>query len=316
MNNIKKYLLILGGIFLLSACANRDSVIQNNNIKDNKNNNTQNNNNKNDDIQDSNIEEDNIIIDENLIISDGMTLAERIKEPNGYKRIEASEDSFISYLRNFKLKPDKSKVLLYDGSEKSNQDAHIAIFDIDVGDEDLQQCADSIIRVYSEYFWSIGQYDKIKFHLTNGFLMEYTKWRDGNRLVVDNDNVSWNLTNEYDNSYDNFKSYLRQIFIYSGTLSLDSECKAISIDEINVGDMFIKGGSPGHCVMIVDIAQNSKGKKCFLLAQGYMPAQEFHILKNIKHKNNPWYYEEEIVYPFKTPEYTFQDGELKHWTLW
>ncbi len=42
--------------------------------------------------------------------------------------------------------------------------------------------------------------------------------------------------------------------------------------------MFIKGGSPGHCVMVADVAENRDGSRCFL-AQGYMPAQEFQIIK-------------------------------------
>ncbi len=44
--------------------------------------------------------------------------------------------------------------------------------------------------------------------------------------------------------------------------------------------MFIKGGSPGHCVMVADVAPEQDSGRCFLLAQGYMPAQEFQIIKN------------------------------------
>ena len=73
----------------------------------------------------------------------------------------------------------------------------------------------------------------------------------------------------------------------------------------------MQGGSPGHVVMIVDVCVNEEGKKAFLLAQGYMPAQEFHVLKNDLHEEDPWYYEEEITYPLSTPEYTFQEGSLK-----
>ena len=79
-----------------------------------------------------------------------------------------------------------------------------------------------------------------------------------------------------------------------------------------VGDIFIQSGSPGHVVMVVDISENLEGKKAFLLAQGYMPAQEFHLLKNPLHEDDPWYYEEEVTYPFETPEYTFKKGSLRH----
>ena len=64
--------------------------------------------------------------------------------------------------------------------------------------------------------------------------------------------------------------------------------------------------------MVLDICENENGKKAILLAQGYMPAQEFHILKNPEHGDDPWYYEDEITYPLKTPEYTFEKESLKH----
>jgi hypothetical protein len=34
----------------------------------------------------------------------------------------------------------------------------------------------------------------------------------------------------------------------------------------------------------------SAGNRCFLLAQGYISVQEFHVLKNLFHEQNRWYY--------------------------
>ena len=42
-----------------------------------------------------------------------------------------------------------------------------------------------------------------------------------------------------------------------------------------------------------------------------MPAQEFHLLVHPAHKEDPWYYEEEISYPLETPEYSFGKGSLR-----
>ena len=82
------------------------------------------------------------------------------------------------------------------------------------------------------------------------------------------------------------------------------------MSDIQIGDIFIKGCSPGHVVMVVDVCEK-EGKKAFLLAQGYMPAQQFHVLINEYHESDPWYYEDEITYPFITPEYVFNDQCLK-----
>ena len=171
------------------------------------------------------------------------------------------------------------------------------------------------MRVYAEYYWSKEEYDKIKFHFTNGFLVEYSKWRDGNRVTINGNNVSWIKQKSKDTSYECFVRYLRTIFCYAGTLSMDQyESEPTELSRIKAGDVFLYGGSPGHGVMVVDVCENEAGKKAFLLAQGYMPAQEFHLLKNERHPDDPWYYEDEVTYPFSTPEYTFSEGSLKSLT--
>ncbi|ROR22320.1 uncharacterized protein DUF4846 [Mobilisporobacter senegalensis] len=247
------------------------------------------------------------------ILPEGNNLATRIIPPKDYVRTEEDNNSFMAFMRKLPLKRDGSPVLLYNGDEKNNQDVHIAVFDIDIGEKDLQQCADSIIRIYAEYYWSNEEYDKIAFHLTNNFLMEYIKWRDGNRLKVNGNQTSWVKTAAYDDSYETFRKFLDTVFIYAGTLSLDRESEKIGLENIQAGDMFIKGGSPGHCVLVVDAAVKENGDRAYLLAQGFMPAQEFHVLKNPLHEEDPWYYDNEIVYPLKTPQWTFEEGSLKRW---
>lgn len=247
----------------------------------------------------------------NMISPEGTTLETRIKVPDSYKRVQVEEKSLAAFIRKYPLKEDGSSVLLYNGNKKRNQSAHVAVFRLPIEKEDLQQCADSVMRMYAEYFWETEQYEKIKFHFTNGFEADYVKWREGYRVSVNGNQTSWKKSAQYDDSYETFVKYMRIVFAYAGTLSMESETKAISVESIQVGDVFLIGGSPGHVVMVVDVCENAEGKKAFLLAQGFMPAQEFHVLKNPLHKNDPWYYEDEIRYPLKTPEYTFEEGSLR-----
>ena len=247
-----------------------------------------------------------------LINEAGMTLESRISVPSGYQRMEVEEGSLGDFLHQYPMKAYGSKVHLFDGSEKYNQSAHISVFDLPIENYDLQQCADSVIRMYAEYFWNTKQYDQIAFHYTSGFLAEYPKWREGNRIKVDGNTVKWVKSAGYDDSYECFVEYLKNVFSYAGTLSMYcEEAVEIPLGEAKAGDVFLYGGSPGHVVMIVDVCENEDGEKAFLLAQGYMPAQEFHLLVNENHLEDPWYYESEISYPFSTPEYTFQEGSLK-----
>lgn len=241
----------------------------------------------------------------------GMTLESRICVPEGYARTEVEAGSLAEFLRTYPLKEHDSPVLLYDGSEKWNQDAHVAVLALPIEERDLQQCADSVMRVYAEYYFKTEQYEKIRFHFTNGFLAEYEKWREGYRISVEGNDVSWVKSAGYDASYETFVKYMRMVFTYAGTLSMEQESYPISVKEAGVGDVILKGGSPGHVVMIVDMCENEQGEKAFLLAQGYMPAQEFHVLKNPLHEENPWYYEEELTDSIRTPEYRFEEGCLK-----
>lgn len=247
-----------------------------------------------------------------FIISEGMTLAARIQVPEGYERILAESESLAAFIREYPLKEDQSPVLLYDGREKGNQRAHAAVFQMAVEAGDLQQCADSVLRMYAEYFWQTEQYQRISFHFVSGFLAEYEKWREGYRIVVSGNEVYWEKSSSYDESYESFTAYLRMVFAYASTLSMEGESEPAELQEIRPGDVFLHGGSPGHVVLILDVCENAEGKKAFLLGQGYMPAQEFHVLKNPAHKDDPWYYEEEVSYPFATPEYTFLEGSLRH----
>jgi len=250
-------------------------------------------------------------ISKKLLQTEGKTIQERISEPEGYQRINCRGGSFGEFLRNYPLKKHGSPVLLYNKEEKGNQNAHAAVFKLPIEKEDLQQCADSIMRMYAEYFWETGQKERIRFHFVDGFLADYTKWRDGYRIQVGSNSSSWVKSASYNDSYSNFKKFMRIVFAYAGTLSMEEESKKISLEKLKIGDIFIKGASPGHVVMVVDICKNKEGKKAFLLAQGYMPAQEFQLLKNPLHEEDLWYYEEEIGDTFQTPEYSFEKDSLR-----
>ena len=241
----------------------------------------------------------------------GKTLEKRINVPEGYERTEVSENGLGNFLRSYKMKKDKSPVLLYDGSKKGNQNAHVAVFKLPIENEDLQQCADSIMRVYGEYYFAKGKYNKIKYNLGSGFVADFSKWSQGYGISINGGKLVWSRSASNDTSYRSFQKFMRIVFAYSGTLNLEEASKKIKLRDIRIGDMFIKGGSPGHVVMVVDVCKNVDGKKAFLLAQGYMPAQEFHVIKNPMHEENPWYYQDEISYPLSTAQYTFEQGSLR-----
>lgn len=242
----------------------------------------------------------------------GKTIAERFFPPNGYSRVMQSQNSFGAYLQHFKLQPHGAQVHYYNGEVKTNDGIYDAVLAIDVGNRDLQQCADAVMRLRAEYLYGQEQYDAIHFNFTSGFRADYSKWQQGYRVIVKGNNCSWVKKSAPSTAYASFKEYLQVVFAYAGTLSLEKEMKAVSIDDLQVGDVFIKGGSPGHAVIVMDVAVHEQtGEKLFLLAQSYMPAQEIQILKNPTNPGiSPWY-SSRFRGPLITPEWTFQKSHLK-----
>jgi hypothetical protein len=249
----------------------------------------------------------------NLVNKEGMTVKDRYLPVEGYVRAEYEDGSFAEFLRNQKLKPYGEKVLYYDGRKKPSNGIYDSVFDVDIGNRDLHQCADAIMLLRAEYLYSLGLYDKISFNFVSGFKAEYRKWMDGYRIRVNGNDAEYYKAAESSNTYEDFRKYMDMVFAYSGTLSLEKELESVSIKNMNIGDVFIVGGSPGHAVIVVDMAVNSDGEKIFLLAQSYMPAQQTQILINPMDEDiSPWYSlkrKEKLV----TPQWTFDLDMLKTW---
>ena len=269
------------------------------------------------------------IVEQIKINPSGSTIEKRILPPTGFTRIIGNDGSFAKYLRNLPLKPHGSEVLLYDGSIKTNYNTYDAVIDMEIGNKDLHQCADAVMRLRAEYLWNHKRYNDIHFNFTNGFRVDYSKWMEGKRMVVKGNETywvdkldityvdSWFLKNQLpeapSNTYQDFWEYMELIFNYAGTLSLSKELIPVDIRDMKIGDVFIWGGSPGHAILVMDIAENSDTKeKTFLLAQSYMPAQETQILQNPNNsKLSPWYSVAEISEELHTPEWTFSINDLK-----
>lgn len=233
-----------------------------------------------------------------------------IRTPEGFTRVETT--GFGNYLRNLPLKPEGSKVKMYDGSVKYWQDGAYAVVDMEIGKTNLQQCADVCMRLRAEYLWRSKQYDAIHFNFTNGFRADYSKWAEGYRIIVKGNKAEWYKAGEPDYSYNAFRKYLNIVFSYAGTLSLSKELKPVKMDEVRPGDVFIVGGEPGHAMMVVDVAKDEKGRKAIMVAQSYMPAQDIHVVTNLNDEDiSPWYIFDENTLTFGFPEWVFYSYQLK-----
>lgn len=250
----------------------------------------------------------------------GMTVEARFRVPTGYERVHAPDGSFAAYLRCLPLKSHGALVKLFDGRVKPNSGIYAAVVDLPIGPveagrygpRDLHQCADAVIRLRAEYLFARGRYDDIRFRFTSGFLAEYGRWRRGERVKVSGNIARWEQAAPASDSFQNFWCYLETVFAYAGTASLARELKFVSREDLDIGDVFIQPGHPGHAVIVVDFAVSRQGgRKVFLLAQSYMPAQELQVLANPDDARlSPWY-AADFAAELRTPEWTFSAGDLK-----
>jgi hypothetical protein len=207
---------------------------------------------------------------------------------------------------------------LYDGSLKRNQDAQFAVLNIPVGHKDLQQCADAVMRLRAEYLYSLQDYADMDFVATDGTLFRYEEWVHGKRFRQQGPGLKSYMVavqGKDPANRDCFEAWLELVFSYCGTLSLERQLMAAGpLTNMQPGDVLIHGGSPGHAMIVVDMAEDAVGHRVYMLAQSYMPAQDVHIVRNPGDGGqSPWYRMDAAGDEIETPEWVFTGKPLRTW---
>lgn len=242
--------------------------------------------------------------------SSDKTIAKRFVPPKGYQRNTVPKGSFAEYLRHFPLEVVGSKVRFYDGQIKSPS-YQAAVLAIDVGKKDLQQCADAVMRLRSEYLYQQKQWGDISFKNFAGERMDYVRYQQGYRMTA----KGYQKIANPDYSKTGFRQYLDMVFNYANTFTFERELTTQPLENLQIGDVFIVSNPKryGHAMLVMDVAENPKTKdKVFLLAQSYMPAQSIHIVQNPTGSiSKVWYSIGEITEGLMTPEWTFPASALR-----
>lgn len=226
-----------------------------------------------------------------------------IPTPNGFERIKTDSGTFAYYLQHLPLKKDNT-VYYYNDAKKENQYLHYAVIDLPIGNKDLQQCADCIMRLRATYFFARKEYAKIEFK-SNTEVFNFATYRHNI------DCTEQQLPNV-------FISFMERVFANCGTYNLQTLLHPKnSINNIVIGDVLVKGGSPGHAMIVVDVAINKKtNDKIYLLAQGFMPAQSMHVVINpVANTLSPWYKADSSANNIITPGYIFSCNNLRSWDI-
>ena len=162
----------------------------------------------------------------------------QIPLPVGYERTITDSNSFSTYLRKIGLKKN-STVYLYNGRPKQNQSAQFALLDISVGDKDLQQCADAVMRLRAEYLFAQKQFNQI--------------------IFFDNDKTAYQFSAPY--TRDHFSNYLNRVFGMCGSASLTKQLNTVNnFKDIQSGGGMIRGVFHGYAAFVIEVAETNPAR--------------------------------------------------------
>lgn len=217
-------------------------------------------------------------------------LEARFAAPAGFTRVAVAAGSFGEYLRGLPLAAPGTPVAAFDGRTLlAGDDARVAaVAALDVGTADLQQCADSIVRLHAEWRWAGGARDH-EYRAASGTPMPFRRWLAGERATPDGATLRWEHKAKAIASpaHADLRRYLDAVFMFANTGALARDAAKIAREELRPGDFFVLAGNPGHAVLVLDVARAPDGRARALLGQGYMPAQRFHVLR--ASSASPWY---------------------------
>lgn len=227
----------------------------------------------------------------------------RFATPSGFTRVTPPEGSFGAFLRTLPLLPPTAKVVDYRGVPLYDDGRHpnvAGVVDLDVGDKNLQHCADVIIRLHAE--WKYGRGDRdIAYRSLSGTSIPYARYVAGDRAVLrGNELVLQRSGGARADDHALFRSYLDDVFNFASTRSLDRDAARVSFPDVRAGDFFVMTGQPfGHAVLILDVAKDDRGRLALLLGQSFMPAQSFQVLQ--PDSRSAWFVVEPGATEVKTP---------------
>ena len=190
------------------------------------------------------------------------TVHQGFPPPYGATRVDGG--GFGTYLGGLRLAPRDQPVRTHDGRVVHH---HARVVELPLVRGDLQQCADTAIRLRAEWLRDAGQ--PVMFHATSGDPIPWDRVQGGETPYAVGNGLAWKAGGG------DWDSYLRKVFMWAGSESLQAH-DTVPATTPQPGDLLVQGGFPGHVVVLLDVA--TRGDDTWvLLGEGFMPAQDFHV---------------------------------------
>jgi len=154
------------------------------------------------------------------------------------------------------------------------------------------------MRLRAEFLYSLGDIEHIDFYTVGGLRLNFGEWARGKRFRMTAGRLA-GYTAEVARLYGRGQGEgngpargnwcgtgnvsaitWRRYSLIAAPLPGEAAPPVAHSTDMQIGDVLIRGGSPGHAMLVVDMAEDRTGHKIYMLAQSYMPARDIHIVKN------------------------------------
>jgi hypothetical protein len=230
------------------------------------------------------------------------SLEERFPTESGFSRVKLESHSFGAFLRNLPLAAPNTPVLSHRGDiiRAGDHPNVAAVVAIDIGQRDLQQCADAVIRLHAEWRYARGHRDHV-YRAASGTKLSFARYAAGDRLRVDGNNLSFVPgARPAEPTHSLLRTWLDDVFGWANTGALARDGQRIKLADLRPGDFFVLTGVPyGHAVLVLDMAMDAQGRRALLLGQSFVPAQNVHVLR--PNASSVWFVLNEAEGSIETP---------------
>ena len=127
------------------------------------------------------------------------------------------KDSWQYFLQHLPIK--NAPIVDYSGKPVLDQGKHVAIIDFNVGNSDLQQCADALMRLRAEYLFAQHRCDEIGFHFCNGQYYSWKMYCNGSRPAFKGNDMHWATVRSCELTHESLRRYLNIVYAYANTVS-------------------------------------------------------------------------------------------------